>query len=173
MEASAPAKHQPENGLDPFSGYTDDDQPLAGRVTLVAAFGASLIAARLAARVTGRQPPERPHPADVVMAGLATHKLSRLVTKAKATSFMRAPFTEYEKPKGHGEVEERPRGEGARRAVGELLVCPYCMSQWISAGLAAGLVLAPRATRLVTASYTAQALADFLQLAYVAAEKRA
>ncbi len=173
MESAAPAKPLSQDGLDLFSGYTDDDQPLAGRVTLVAAFGASLLAARAAARVTGRQPPERPHPADVVMTGLATHKLSRLMTKAKATSFVRAPFTEYEQPKGHGEVEERPRGEGARRALGELLICPYCMSQWISAGLAAGLVLAPRATRLVTASYSAQTLADFLQLAYVAAEKRA
>lgn len=170
VPASAIGKSQDE--LDVFSGYTDDDQPLAGRITLVAAFGASLAAAAFAARVTGREPPERPHPGDVVMAGLATHKLSRLLTKSKATSFVRAPFTEYEGPKGHGEVEERPRGRGARRAVGELLVCPYCLSQWISAGFAAGLVLAPRATRLVAASYSAQALADFLQLAYLAAEKR-
>lgn len=173
MEASAAAARQSDDGLDAFSGYTDEDQPLAGRVTLVAAFGASLAAAAAAARVSGREPPERPHPADVVMAGLATHKLSRLLAKAKATSFVRAPFTEYQQPKGHGEVDERPRGGGTRRAVGELLVCPYCLSQWLAAGFAAGLVLAPRATRLVAASYSAQALADFLQLAYVAAEKRA
>lgn len=171
MDATATTRPSDEL-LDAFSGYTDEDQPLAGRVTLVTAFGASLVAARVAARLTGREPPERPHPADVVMVGLATHKLSRLLTKAKATSFIRAPFTEYEEAKGRGEVEERPRGEGARRAVGELLVCPFCMSQWISAGFAAGLVLAPRATRLVAASYSAQAVADFLQLAYAAAEKR-
>jgi hypothetical protein len=173
MDAPAPAMARSEDGLDPFSGYTDEDQPMAGRITLVAAFGASLAAAAAAARMSGREPPERPHPADVVMAGMATHKLSRLLTKSKATSFMRAPFTEYEHPKGHGEVEERPRGSGGRRAIGELLVCPYCLSQWISAGFAAGLVFAPRATRLVAASYSAQALADFLQLAYLAAEKRA
>ena len=171
MDASA-TKRPTDELLEAFSGYTEEDQPMAGRVTLVAAFGASLVAARVAARVTGREPPERPHPADVVMVGFATHKLSRLLTKAKATSFMRAPFTEYEEAKGRGEVEERPRGEGARRALGELLVCPFCMSQWISAGFAAGLVLAPRATRLVAASYSAQAVADFLQLAYAAAEKR-
>jgi hypothetical protein len=171
MDATAmPA--QTDGGPDPFSGYTDEDQPIAGRVTLVAAFGASLAAAAAAARVTGREPPERPHPGDVVLVGLATHKLSRLLSKAKATSFVRAPFTEFEQAKGHGEVEERPRGGGARRAIGELLVCPFCLSQWISAGFAAGLVLAPRATRLVAASYSAQALADFLQLAYVAAEER-
>ena len=172
MNAQAPSREDGGRGASPFAGYSDDDQPLAGRVTLVAAFGASLAASAAAARKTGREAPERPHPGDVVMAGIATHKLSRLVTKAKATSFVRAPFTEFEHPRGHGEVEERPRGEGARRAVGELLTCPYCLSQWISAGFAAGLVIAPRATRLVAASYSAQALADFLQLAYVAAEKR-
>ncbi len=173
MGARAGSTERSLDGLDPFSGYTSDDQPMAGRVTLVSAFGASVAAAAVAARVTGREPPERPNPLDVVMAGMATHKLSRLITKAKATSFVRAPFTEFQQPKGHGEVEERPRGGGVRRAVGELLVCPYCLSQWISAGFAAGLVLAPRATRLVAGSYSALALADFMQLAYVAAEKRA
>lgn len=173
MNAQAGATERSHDGLDPFAGYTDDDQPMAGRVTLVSVFGASLAAAAVAARITGREPPERPSPLDVVMVGMATHKLSRLVTKAKVTSFVRAPFTEFQKPKGHGEVEECPRGGGVRRAVGELLVCPYCISQWISAGFAAGLVLAPRATRLVAGSYSALALADFMQLAYVAAEKRA
>ena len=170
--ATQSAPRQEEHRLDPFAGYSHDEQPLAGRITLLTAFGASLAAATAAARVTGHAPPERPHPADVVMAGMATHKLSRLLTKAKVTSFVRAPFTEYERPRGHGEVDERPRGHGARRAVGELLTCPYCLSQWISAGFAAGLVFAPRATRLVAGSYSAQALADFLQLAYRAAEKR-
>ncbi len=172
MERHAHVLEEARDALDPFAGYSDEEQPLAGHITLVAAFAASLAAAAVAARVTGRAPPQRPHPVDVLMAGMATHKLSRLVSKAKVTSFVRAPFTEYEHPRGHGEIEEHPRGDGARRAVGELLTCPYCLSQWISAGFAAGLVLAPRATRLVAASYTAQALADFLQLAYRAAEQR-
>ena len=171
MEAFTAAREAPDTGLHPFAGYSDQDQPLAGRVTLVAAFAASVAAAKLASRITGRDPPERPHPADVVMVGVATHKLSRLLAKSKATSFLRAPFTELEEPRGSGEVEERPRGQGVRRAVGELLVCPYCLSQWISAGFTTGLVLSPRATRLVAASYTAQALADFLQVAYRACSR--
>lgn len=170
MDASAPARHPTD--FDPFAGYSDEEQPLAGRITLVAAFGASLAAAGLAARVTGREPPERPHLGDVVMLGVATHKLSRLLAKSKATSFLRAPFTRFEAPRGTGEVAEEPRGDGMRRAVGELLVCPYCLSQWISAGFTTGLVLAPRATRLVAASYTAQTLADFLQLAFRACDQR-
>lgn len=172
MDAQAPPGPA-QLAPDPFGGYSDEDQPLAGRVTLVSAFGASVAAAAFAARISGREPPERPHPADVVLVGVATHKLSRLLTKSKATSFLRAPFTELEAPRGTGEVEERPRGSGVRRAVGELVVCPYCLSQWISAGFTAGLVLAPRATRLVAASYSAQTLADFLQLAYRACGQRA
>jgi hypothetical protein len=171
MEAQASSTPRPENGSGAFAGYSDEDQPLAGRVTLVAAFGASVATAALAGRASGRQAPDRPHPADVVMLGIATHKLSRLLTKAKATSFLRAPFTELQEPCGTGEVDEKPRHRsGVRRALGELLVCPFCMGQWVSAGLITGLVLAPRATRLVAASYSAQALADFLQLAYKAGD---
>jgi hypothetical protein len=174
IQAHAPAPARDTGpDLDPFAGYSDDDQPLAGRVTLVTAFGASLAAAGLAARVSGRRPPERPHPGDVVLVGVATHKLSRLLAKSKATSFLRAPFTEFQKPSGTGEVDERPRGDGVRFAIGELLTCPYCLSQWIAAGLSTGLVLAPRATRLVAASYCAQTIADFLQLAFRACDDRA
>ncbi len=173
MEAHAPPTPEARLGLDPFAGYTEEDQPLSGRVTLVSAFGASLAAASLAARITGRQPPERPHPADIVLVGVATHKLSRLLAKSKAASVLRAPFTEFQQPSGTGEVEERPRGEGLRRAIGELLVCPYCLSQWIAAGFASGLVLAPRTTRLVAASYCSQTIADFLQLAFRACNDRA
>ena len=71
-----------------------------------------------------------------------------------------------------GEREE-PRGQGLRRSLGELLVCPYCLAQWIVGAYAVGLVAAPRLTRLVAAMYTAQSISDFLQLAYLAAEKRA
>lgn len=173
MEAHALPTREAEPDISPFAGYSEDEQPLAGRVTLVSAFAASLAAAALAARVTGRKPPERPHPGDIVLVGVATHKLSRLLAKSKATSFLRAPFTEYEKPSGTGEVDERPRGEGVRFAIGELLVCPYCLSQWIAAGFSTGLVLAPRATRLVAASYCAQTLSDFLQLAFRACDDRA
>jgi len=43
----------------------------------------------------------------------------------------------------------------------------------VSAGFAVGLVYAPRATRLVATVYTAEAISDFLQLAYKAGENRA
>jgi hypothetical protein len=141
----------------PLGGYT----ALSG--VLWAAFAAGLVKAPL---------PERINAQDIVLAGVATHKLSRLIAKDKVTSFLRAPFTEYQEPSGKGEIEEKPRGRGLRLAVGELLVCPYCVAQWIAAGFAVGYVRAPRMTRLLAGMYTTYAISDGLQLAYLAAEER-
>jgi hypothetical protein len=107
------------------------------------------------------------------LAGAATHKLSRLIAKDRVTSFIRAPFVRYQGSKGHGELDEEARGEGLRRAIGELLICPYCLGQWTAAGIGVGSVAAPRFTRLVTFVYAAETIGDFLQLAYLAAEERA
>jgi Protein of unknown function (DUF1360) len=116
--------------------------------------------------------PERIGGRDLLLAGVATHKLSRLIAKDRITAFLRAPFTEYEQPGGPAEVEERARGEGLQRTVGELLVCPYCLGMWISGGFHLGLVAAPRATRFAASVLTGLTISDFLQIAYKAAEGR-
>lgn len=103
---------------------------------------------------------------DLALITFATHKLSRLITKERVTSALRAPFTRYQGEAGPGEVEESPRGQGLRRAIGELFVCPYCIATWIASGFAAGLVVAPRATRLIAATLTAVLGSDVLQIAY-------
>ena len=56
-----------------------------------------------------------------MLLGVATHKLSRLIATDTATSPLRAPFTRYEGGAGVNEVSETPRGEGPRRAFGELI----------------------------------------------------
>jgi hypothetical protein len=108
----------------------------------------------------------------LVLAGVATHKLSRLIAKDRITAFARAPFTEFQQPGGPAEVEERARGEGLRRTIGELLVCPYCLGMWISGGFHLGLVTAPRTTRFAASVLTGLTISDFLQIAYKAAEER-
>lgn len=159
--------------LAPFAGYSSEHRPLSGYAVLVAAFGAAVGGAGAAARASGREPPARWGARDVLMIGLATHKLSRLMAKDKVTSFLRAPFTEFQEASGQGEVEEKPRGNGLQLAIGELVVCPYCLAQWVAAGFVGGMVFAPRVTRTVAAVYTAETVADFLQLAYYASEQRA
>jgi hypothetical protein len=152
------------------AGYAPGEQrPLASYALLTGAFFASLGGALAAARATGREI-DRPTALDLAMHGLATQKVSRLIAKDKVTSFLRAPFTRYQERSGHGELEEAPRGTGLRYAVGELLVCPYCMAQWVAGGIAVGHVFAPRATRFLSAIWAAQAIADGVQVAYSAGE---
>lgn len=157
------------------AGYAspDEERPLASYAGLTSAYVVAFGAAALALRAAGSELPQRPHVYDLLLAGIATHKASRLLTKDKVTSFIRAPFTRYQEPGGHGEVEEAPRGHGMQLAIGELLVCPYCLAQWIASGFSVGMVAAPRQTRFVASIFTVQTLADVLQLAYKAAEEQA
>jgi hypothetical protein len=158
---------------DPTSGYAPTQQrPLAAYAVLSGGFFAALAGALAAARSSGREL-DRPTASDIVIFGLATQKVSRLIAKDKVTSFLRAPFTRFQEPAGHGELEEAPRGDGLRYAVGELLVCPYCLAQWVVGAITIGSLFAPRTTRVLSAMWAAQAIADGAQLAYSAAEQRA
>jgi len=156
-------------GLGAEYAAADDYRPLGGYAALTAAFGTALTTGLVAAHRTGRIPDRIP-PLDIVLAGVATHKLARLITKDKITGTFRAPFTRFQEKSGHAEVEEAPRGRGLRYALGELLVCPYCVAQWLSASFTLGYVFAPKTTRLLAAMWTAHAISDAAQLAYSAAE---
>src|SRR3954451_6553265 len=148
----------------------DDHRPLGGYALLTGVFSALFAGGLVVAARSDRGLPERLGVQDLIVGGLATHKLSRLITKDKVTGFARAPFTRFQESSGHGEVEEAARGRGLRYAVGELLVCPYCIGQWIAGGFVVGYVHAPRATRMIAAMSTMHAVSDALQLAYSAAE---
>src|SRR4051794_28700891 len=63
---------------------------------------------------------------DLILVGVATHKLSRVITKDAVTSPIRAPFARYQEDLGYGEVNETARGSGLRASIGELLTCNYC-----------------------------------------------
>jgi Protein of unknown function (DUF1360) len=146
------------------------EPPLGAYAILTGVYGSALAGSLAALRARGHALPERFTAADVLLIGVASHKLSRLIAKDRVTSFLRAPFTRFQESSGHGEVEEEPCGHGLRLAVGELLVCPYCLAQWVATGLSLGLVGAPRLTRLASTIFVAHTVADFLQAAYRAAE---
>jgi hypothetical protein len=159
---------------EPYAGYAPPEErpPLAAYATFATVFHAAMAGAVAAARRSGRDMPERVEAGDIVLIGTASYKLSRLISKKKVTSFVRAPFTELEGRGGPAELEEKPRGSGLRRAVGELLVCPYCLGLWASGGFHVGLLFAPRATRFSASVLSAMAISDFLQVMYRAAEER-
>lgn len=145
-----------------------EHRPLDGYVVAMGAFGALAASLAAAAKVTGREVPERPSAQDVVLISIATHKLSRLLAKDSVTSPLRAPFVRYAEPGGAAEVNEEVRDQGSsiRHSVGELVTCPFCLAVWVATALTGGLVLSPRLTRLTAMAMTATAASDFLQMAY-------
>jgi hypothetical protein len=148
-------------------GYApEQEQPLGGYAVLTATFAGAVTLFAGWLRRSGRELPESIAPGDLALITVATHKASRMITKDRVTSAVRAPFTELEGRGGPAEVEEHARGRGLRRAVGELLICPYCLSMWIAAAFAAGLIVAPRATRWVASTFAVQFGSDVLQVTY-------
>lgn len=145
---------------------TRQQRPLGAYAVLATTFAGSFSAFVASRRANGGLP-ERIPPGDIVLLGIATHKLARLIAKDKIAAFVRAPFAE---PRAlgavPGEVEDRAKGDGLQGAVGQLLTCPHCLSMWIAAGLTGGLVVAPRETRLVAATLSTATLSDFLQAGY-------
>jgi hypothetical protein len=119
---------------------------------------------------SGRELPDRIDPGDLALLTVASHKAARMITKDRVTSAVRAPFTRFERDAGPGEVSESARGRGLRRAIGELLVCPYCLGMWTSAALTASLLVFPRFTRWFATVLTMFFGSEMLQLAYRRAE---
>ena len=149
-----------------------EDRPLAAYAGAMGVYATTVLGLGAAARLTGRPLPQ-PTPWDVAMAALATHELGRIIAKDPVTSPIRAPFTRFRGSSGPAELAEDVRGEGARKAVGELISCPFCTGLWIATGFTAGSVFAPRATRLVAATFAALAGSDLLQFARVRAQHAA
>ena len=141
-----------------------EQRPLRGYLASLCSYGALVVGATAIGRRHGVRLPDRVPLRDVVLLSLATHKASRLLTKSAVTSVLRAPFARFEGPAGAAEVNESVRGDGVRHAAGELVTCPFCSGVWIAGALTAGMVFAPRATRLAATTLSAVAVSDWLHL---------
>ena len=146
-------------------------QPLRGYLKTLTVYSGVVAALAGLAAATGRRGPSRLQTSDVVLISVATHKLSRLLAKEAVTSPLRAPVTRFRGAAGSSEVNEEPRLAGKGHVAAELVSCPFCLGVWVATGLSAGLVFAPRLTRLVASGLTAVAASDFLQLGYDAAKR--
>ncbi len=146
---------------------------MRGYATLATTFVAGAGVFALTAWRRGLRLPDTVPAWDVALLGTATFKASRLLTKDKVTSFLRAPFTRREREGEGSEVMDAPRGTGLRRAVGDLVSCPFCTSTWVAGGLVGTYAVAPRAARLVCAGLSAVVVSDWLQYAWSATEQKA
>ena len=151
-----------EQVVQSYSG--DEDRPLRAFVGLMAAYGAAT--AGLGAAIKKKGLPEQLPARDLALLAIATAKLSRLISRDRVTSPLRAPFTSFQEFASGSEVEEAPRGTGLRLAVGELLTCPYCLAQWVGTGLLAGLLLKPTETRWIAGLFAMLAANDALQVGH-------
>ncbi|HWD63953.1 MAG TPA: DUF1360 domain-containing protein [Solirubrobacteraceae bacterium] len=147
-----------------------DNRPLGSYAVLMSAFGTFAAAFAVWFSRSERELPDDIRTRDLVLLTVASHKLARLLSKDRITSPIRAPFTEPRGEGGPGEVEETSRGQGLRRAIGQLLLCPYCLGMWTSAGFVAGLLTFPRFTRWVASVFTIFFGSELLQIAYKKAE---
>lgn len=134
-----------------------EERPLGSYAALTATFAGSL-GGFLALR--GGRLPERVAAGDLVLTAAAAHKISRLVARDEVTTFIRAPVT------SDPDATE-PAGHGIRRALGQLVTCPYCLGLWTAGGLLALQVVRPREGRFVISLFAVHAGADFLNAGFV------
>ena len=171
MTNASTIKHWARREADTYRN--GNDRPLGGYLAAMSVYTGAVTAMSLLGRRLGFRAPQQITPWDVVLFGVATHRVTRTITKDAVASPVRAPFTTYGGPQGAGELHEEVRTDShLRHAVGELLTCPFCLGQWVATGFSAGLVFAPRAARLVAATFASVAVSDFLQYGYSAVQSR-
>lgn len=156
-----------------FEGYGGEEQRLYSYATLMGLFNLIFAVFLLFVKGTGRNIPERVDTTDLALLGVATHKLSLIGAQDAVTSPLRAPFTELQEKESPKSLDEKPRGKGLRRSVGELLTCQFCLGMWVASFFTYGLVIAPRVTRLIATIFTVVTISDYLHQTYKALTKRA
>lgn len=155
---------------DRYSG--EADRPLGSYLTMLGIYSGGVAAVAGLGRLLGRRVPDRVGAGDLALLAVATHRLARTIAKDPITSPLRAPFTKFGGASAAGELAEDVRGHGLWHSLGELIGCPMCLAQWVATALSTGLVFAPRQTRLVMATLSAVAGADFLQYVYAYLQQR-
>lgn len=161
-------RKKPPGGL--YSGYSKEYRPLNSYAVLMGLYAGTYVACVLILNRNKRRLPDNLRVKDLALLGLATHKLSRIITHDWVTSPIRAPFTEFDKSTGAGEITESARGSGLRRATGELITCPWCMGPWVAAWLFSAFACWPRRTRMIASVFSAVTFSDFMHHAYVKAK---
>jgi len=143
-----------------------EERPLGSFLIIMGVYGAMITGMAGVLGITRHSLPERLAWPDLALIAVATHKLSRQLAKDPVTSPLRAAFTRYKGTSGEAEVAEEVRGRGMRKALGELVTCPFCLDQWVATVGVFGLLVAPRPTRTIASVFAVLAGADVLQFAY-------
>jgi hypothetical protein len=161
---------EPDFSIDKYGDKTEEkeeceEQLLAEHAALMTLY-VTTAAVLTGLAVDQKRFPRRFGLMDLALLGIATHKLSRLIAKDRVTGIIRAPFVNYIRSAGAGEVEEEPRGRGIQRGIGQLISCPYCIGPWCAAALGFSFLFAPKVARFFAGILVSVTASDFLHRAY-------
>jgi hypothetical protein len=153
--------------LDEMHAYAHGhERPLGSFLIIMGAYGTAVTGMAAFLAVSGRRLPDRLSWSDLALLAVATHKASRQLAKDPVTSPLRAPFTRYSGTSAEAELKEEVRGRGMRKALGELVSCPFCLGQWVATTGVFGMITVPRATRAIASVFAVLTASDMLQHAY-------
>lgn len=86
---------------------------------------------------------------DLVLAGIASYRIGRMVAFEGVAAPVREPFTTTVPDDTGVDDTVVARGTGIRWTIGELLSCPTCVGTWSALALYAGLAIIPGPTRVL------------------------
>lgn len=135
-----------------------DNETRASKLTLVSVFLA--LFGTFAARLIPSNRDLRLGPYELLLLGLASFRIGRMLAYEGVTEPLREPFTRTQPDDSGAGQTVVARGQGARFVLGQLFSCPICIGTWVAAGLVYGLQLLPRPTRLLLAIMSTVGLAQ-------------
>jgi len=97
----------------------------------------------------------------LIVLGLASFRLTRLIVFDKITEFLRLPF--LDEVEEDGEIYMVPKPSGIRKWIGGLLSCYWCTGVWASAGLLALYVFLPKIGIAVIVIFAVAAIGGILE----------
>lgn len=127
-----------------------------GRLLKVAVVGTFLGVTALASA----RRPALPSPTELVMLGLASHRIGRMLAFERVGEPFRAPFTATVPDDSGADETVVARGRGVRWVLGELVSCPTCVATWASLALAIGQRFLPAPTRVLVGVLAAAGVAE-------------
>ena len=137
---------------------SDARQARATKLTLMSVFVGVL--GTFAARLVKAERDVTPRPFELVLLGLASFRVGRMIAFEGVAAPLREPFTQTtDDATGAGKTVVAA-GSGWRHVLGELMSCPICAGTWVAAGLVYGLHLLPGPTRVLLAIMSATGVAE-------------
>ena len=141
-----------------------DKEEYATKLTLLGVFVSIFAAFTHHYQEQRRGRAQRPiSPMDLVLLGLSTLRLGRMVSYDLVTEPLRQPFTKtVPDPTGAGDTVEPREGSGFQRSLGQLIACPICTGTWVAAGLVYFFYSLPGPSRIFMTMMGTTGLAEIL-----------